>query len=286
MDLLNVPAATTSDSNTKVLMLDGSTLKSRTVSGLSLGSIPDGDKGDITTSSSGATWTIDNTAVTYAKIQNVSATSRILGRKTASAGSTEECTLSEVLDFVGSATRGDILYRGASSWTRLAAGTSGQYLKTQGTTGDPVWATVSSTGSQRADLAFSAPSLAQSPSIPAYNSGTNPYPFLGANQYATRYKLNFVPTNYQISIIIYTEIDSAVVTSAVGLALEKSTDGSSWSNVYNWDLRDIDGWTSTSGSVSFTGTPSNTFFRFNYYNAGYNDAVSFQHFNLVLSLWN
>jgi hypothetical protein len=140
--------------------------------------------------------------------------------------------------------------------------------------------------SQRADLAFSAPSLAQSPSIPAYNSGTNPYPFLGANQYATRYKLNFVPTNYQISIIIYTEIDSAVVTSAVGLALEKSTDGSSWSNVYNWDLRDIDGWTSTSGSVSFTGTPSNTFFRFNYYNAGYNDAVSFQHFNLVLSLWN
>ena len=140
--------------------------------------------------------------------------------------------------------------------------------------------------SQRADLAFSAPSLAQSPSIPAYNSGTNPYPFLGANQYATRYKLNFVPTNYQISIIIYTEIDSAVVTSSVGLALEKSTDGSSWSNVYNWDLRDIDGWTSTSGSVSFTGTPSNTFFRFNYYNAGYNDAVSFQHFNLVLSLWN
>lgn len=51
-----------------------------------------GDKGDITVSSSGATWTIDNDAVTYAKIQNVSATDRILGRSTAGAGDIEEIT--------------------------------------------------------------------------------------------------------------------------------------------------------------------------------------------------
>jgi hypothetical protein len=140
--------------------------------------------------------------------------------------------------------------------------------------------------SQRTDLAFSNPSLSQQSAIPASGSGTNPYPFNGADKYASRYKLNFVPTNYQISIIVYTEIDSTTVTSAVGLALEKSTDGTNWENVYNWDLRDIDGWTSTSGSVSFTGTPSNTFFRFNYYNAGYNDNVTFNHYNLVLSLWN
>ena len=38
--------------------------------------------------------------------------------------------------------QGDILIRDASSWTRLAAGTSGQYLQTQGTSADPVWATV------------------------------------------------------------------------------------------------------------------------------------------------
>jgi len=56
--------------------------------------ITDGDKGDITVSGSGATWTIDNTAVTYAKIQNVSATDKILGRSTAGAGVVEEiaCT--------------------------------------------------------------------------------------------------------------------------------------------------------------------------------------------------
>jgi hypothetical protein len=108
------------------------------------GGISDGDKGDITVSGGGATFTIDNDAVTYAKMQNVSATSRILGRKTAAAGDTEECTLSEILDFIGSAAQGDILYRGASAWARLAAGTSGQYLKTNGAGANPAWADVSS----------------------------------------------------------------------------------------------------------------------------------------------
>lgn len=52
----------------------------------------DGDKGDITVSAKGQTWTIDNDAVTYAKIQNVSATDRLLGRSTAGAGDIEEIT--------------------------------------------------------------------------------------------------------------------------------------------------------------------------------------------------
>lgn len=56
------------------------------------GGVTDGDKGDITVSASGATWTIDPQAVTYAKIQNVSATDKLLGRSTAGPGSVEEIT--------------------------------------------------------------------------------------------------------------------------------------------------------------------------------------------------
>lgn len=56
------------------------------------GGVSDGDKGDITVSSSGTVWTVDNSAITYAKTQNVSATDRVLGRSTAGAGVIEEIT--------------------------------------------------------------------------------------------------------------------------------------------------------------------------------------------------
>ncbi|MGE0151787.1 MAG: hypothetical protein AB7R90_04165 [Reyranellaceae bacterium] len=96
--------------------------------------------GSLATLSAVGTSQLSNDAVTYAKMQNVSATSRVLGRKTSGAGDPEELTLSEVLDLVGSAAQGDILYRGASSWARLAAGTNGQFLQTQGASANPQWA--------------------------------------------------------------------------------------------------------------------------------------------------
>jgi len=104
--------------------------------------VPNADKGDITTSGNGATWAIDNSAVTYTKIQDISATQRVLGRNTAGAGVTEEVSASGVLDWIG-ATRGQILYRGASGWTALATGTAGQVLSTGGAGADPSWTTAS-----------------------------------------------------------------------------------------------------------------------------------------------
>lgn len=68
-----------------------------TISG---GSLTDGDKGDITVSASGATWTIDNQAVTYAKIQNVT-DARLLGRSAGSAGSVQEISIGSGLSLSG-----------------------------------------------------------------------------------------------------------------------------------------------------------------------------------------
>lgn len=66
------------------------------------GSVSDGDKGDITVSGTGATWTIDDEAVTYAKMQHVSAASKLLGRGEGSgAGDVQEITLGSGLSMSG-----------------------------------------------------------------------------------------------------------------------------------------------------------------------------------------
>ncbi len=81
--------------------------------------IADGDKGDIITSGSGVTWTIDNGAVTYAKIQNVSTTDKLLGRSTAGAGVVEEITCTSfartVLDDTDAATARTTLELGTAN---------------------------------------------------------------------------------------------------------------------------------------------------------------------------
>ena len=57
------------------------------------GALTDGDKGDITVSASGATWTIDNDVVTLAKLAHM-ATARVIGRTTAGTGAPELLTIS------------------------------------------------------------------------------------------------------------------------------------------------------------------------------------------------
>lgn len=56
------------------------------------GGISDGDKGDITVSSSGTVWTIDNAAITLAKMANL-AQDQFIGRTTASTGVPETATI-------------------------------------------------------------------------------------------------------------------------------------------------------------------------------------------------
>lgn len=55
---------------------------------------------------------------------------------------TIDANASAILDLI-SPTQGTVLFRGASSWQGLAPGTSGNFLKTNGTGADPAWAAAS-----------------------------------------------------------------------------------------------------------------------------------------------
>ena len=59
--------------------------------------IQDGDKGDITVSVDGSTWTIDNNAVELSKIASATAKGKIIGRKTAGSGDFEECVIGDFI---------------------------------------------------------------------------------------------------------------------------------------------------------------------------------------------
>jgi hypothetical protein len=104
------------------------------------GALSDGNYDDINVNGTGLNLTIRDNKVTYAKMQDISATKRVIGRNTAGAGDPEEVTVDQLLDWIGTAAQGDLIYRGATTHARLAAGTSGFYLKTQGAGANPVWA--------------------------------------------------------------------------------------------------------------------------------------------------
>lgn len=127
-----------------------------------------------------ATAGIADDAVTYAKLQNVSATDRLLGRATAGAGDVEEITCtsfgrsliddadataarttlgltigtnvqafaSQLSDLAGTTrTKGNIIAANGTAWTTVGVGTDGQFLQADSASGAGVrWATASGGG--------------------------------------------------------------------------------------------------------------------------------------------
>lgn len=112
----------------------------RAIGFLATGELQTFDLGNLAGMNTVGTAQINDDAVTYGKIQNISVTQRVLGRNTAAAGDTEEVTATQVLDWIG-ATQGQILFRGVASWTALAAGTAGLFLRAAGAAANPAWAT-------------------------------------------------------------------------------------------------------------------------------------------------
>lgn len=126
---LNIPNYTLSGlggvPTTRTLTINGTSFDLSADRSWTISSITDGDKGDITVSSSGATWTIDNGVVSYSKIQNVAANS-FLANATGTAASVQEIATNRIPLF-------------ASAITGTPSSTT--YLR-----GDGTWATISGSG--------------------------------------------------------------------------------------------------------------------------------------------
>lgn len=101
---IDTPSSTTVATDDKVLIKDTSNSDAtRYVTAQSianLAGVTDGDKGDITVSGSGAVWTIDNGAVTLAKMADI-ATSSLIYRRTAGTGVPEVNTLATLKTDLG-----------------------------------------------------------------------------------------------------------------------------------------------------------------------------------------
>ena len=109
---------------TEITLGSGLSLSGTTLSATGAG-ITDGDKGDITVSSSGTVWTIDNGVVTFAKIGDIN-TDRLFGRDAAGTGSATEISVGGGLEFTGSngiqrsALTGDVTASAGSNSTTIA----------------------------------------------------------------------------------------------------------------------------------------------------------------------
>jgi len=122
-----------------------------TVSGTNTGDQTITLTGDVAGSGPGSFPTaIQANVVTYAKMQDVSATQRVLGRNSAGAGDPEEVSATQLLDWIGSA-RGAVLVRGATGWSVLAPGATGTVLTSNGTGADPSFQPVPGGGGPAAD---------------------------------------------------------------------------------------------------------------------------------------
>jgi hypothetical protein len=105
---------------------DGSTAWNSLAAISGVASISDGDKGDISVTSSGTVWTIDNDSVTFAKLQNV-ATSSFLGRITAGTGDTEALTGTQATSLLNTFTSG------LKGLAPASGGGTSNYLRADGT---------------------------------------------------------------------------------------------------------------------------------------------------------
>lgn len=100
---------------------------------------------------------IADDAVTFAKISDMG-NATVLSNVSGGSASPSANSLSALLNGTIGSTQGSVIYRGASAWSQLGPGTSGQFLKTNGAGANPEWAAGGSGGG----LAWATPQAATS----------------------------------------------------------------------------------------------------------------------------
>jgi hypothetical protein len=196
--------------------------------------------GDVSTSGSGvttigalkvATGMIQANAVTLAKLAT-QADKTILANIAGSTAVPTASGLSAVMDNIFSSTQGAVLYRGASNWSALSPGTSGQFLQTQGASANPQW--VSSGGGGGTYPYEAAQTLPRMANFSWVNQGTatgtdvsNGISIVKANQgTADNFSLlvRSAPAT-PFSVIMRTHMDIMEVTGSHGILLRNSGTG-------------------------------------------------------------
>lgn len=87
---------------------------------------------------------IQPNAVTLGKMAQLASFS-VIGNNTGSTATPSALSPSQILDIIGS-TQGSLLYRAGAQWSALGPGTAGQVLASGGSGANPIWQTVSGSG--------------------------------------------------------------------------------------------------------------------------------------------
>jgi hypothetical protein len=143
--------------------------------------------------------------------------------------------------FTPSQAQGDILYRGASAWARLGAGTSGQFLKTQGAGQNPVWADSTYNTTARVRAYLSANQSINSATWTKLTLDTEDYDSGNNFDNATNYRFTAPVTGYYF---VTGHVDMAAGTAGKRLIADLYLNGSQRSVLGNQQS------TSTGGDVT------------------------------------